>query len=442
MVEKERVSRAGASHAVQVVVVGAGLSGLVAARRLERDGVDVVVLEASDRVGGRTMSVTSALDSRLDLGGQWIGHDHHRVEALATELGLSQFPMHTGRLPSLVDGERKLRVASPSSVVAAAVLVIAGALARFGTPRRLDSLSVQAALDRVPGRRARRLLEVIALISWTADLDRLSVFAAANLIRCQGGLKAMLSTTGGAQDSLLVEGAGTMAEQLAAALGQRVHLGQPVISLHRDETGVTVRTPTQELRAAKVIVTVPPPVAQRIIHEPPLPAGRVRAQQDTNMGAVYKAIAVYGRPWWRERGNAELINLGQPGCAVFDSSPPDGPGHLCILVGGPEARALDGLSDAERRNAVLRPLAARLGPDVLRPAGWHEKAWHLDEYVGGGYIALPDLGAGPGILPAPSRPVGHLHWAGSETARDHPGYLDGAIEAGQNAALEVLEGLG
>ena len=442
MAKTERASRVSASHTVQVVVVGAGLSGLVAARRLQRDGVDVVVLEASDRVGGRTMSVTSALDSRLDLGGQWIGHDHHRAEALATELGLSQFPMHTGPLPSLVDGERKLRVAAPSTLMAAAVLVITGALARFGTPRRMDSLSVQAALNKVPGRRARRLLEVIALISWTADLDRLSVSSAVELIRHQHGFKAMLSTTGGAQDSLLIEGAGTMAAHLAAELGQRVHLSQPVVSLHRDETGVTVRTPSKELRAAKVIVTVPPPVARRITHEPPLPADRVRVQEGTHMGAVYKAIAVYERPWWREHGNAELFNLGQPGCAVFDTSPPDGPGHLCILVGGPEARALDGPSDAERRNAVLRPLAAHLGADVLRPTSWHEKAWHLDEYVGGGYIVLPNLGAGPGIWPTPSTRVGHLHWAGSETARDHPGYLDGAIEAGEHAAREVLEELG
>lgn len=442
MTEPKHATTPSTSDEVQVVVVGAGLSGLVAARELQRRGVDVVVLEAADRVGGRAMSETSALGSRLDVGGQWIGHDHDRVKELAAELELRAYPMHTGKVPTVLDGARKMRIASPSTVVAAVVLVTLGALARLGTPRRWDRLSVQAALAKVPGRRARRLLEVIALISWTADLDRLSVSAATELIRHQGGLKTMLSTKGGAQDSLLVEGAGTIAERLAAELGPRVRLGQPVVSLHRDATGVTVHTPSQELRAAKVIVTVPAPVAARITHDPALPAWRAEAEQHTHMGSVYKAIAVYERPWWREHRSAELIMLGDPGFAVFDSSPPEGPGHLAILVGGPTARALDRLSVADRSAAVLGPIAEYLGPEALQPASWHEKAWHLDEHAGGGYIVLPDLGAGPGIWPTPSTPVGHLHWAGTETADDHPGYLDGAIEAGNRAAREVIEDLG
>lgn len=429
------------SEAVRVVVVGAGLSGLVAARELQRRGVDVIVLEAADRAGGRAMSETSALGSRLDVGGQWIGHDHQRVKQLASELGLHLYPMHTAPVPTLLDGGRKLRLASPSTVVVGLTLLTLGVLARVGTPRRWDALSVQDALAKVPGRRARRLLEAIASISWTADLDRLSVSAAAELVRRQGGLTTMLRTKGGAQDSLVLEGAGTLAERLVVELGTRVRLGQPVVSLRRDETGVAVRTPTQVLSATKVIVTVPPPVATEITHEPPLPPDRVNVQERTHMGTVYKAVAVYAGPWWREHRNAELIMLGNPGCAVFDSSPPDGPGHLTILVGGPQGRALDGLSVAERRATVLRPIAEHLGPEALEPASWHEKAWHLDEHVGGGYIALPDLGSGPRMWPTLTTPVGHIHWAGAETGDDHPGYLDGAIESGNRAALEVIEAL-
>ncbi|WP_183092457.1 flavin monoamine oxidase family protein [Nocardioides stalactiti] len=423
---------------VQVVVVGAGLSGLVAARRLQQEGVDVVVLESADRVGGRSMSVTTALGSRLDLGGQWIGHDHHRVKLLAAELGLTEFRMRTPAAPALRHGPRRLPYLAPSSLLAVLVLAVAALLGWRGAPRRWTSLSVDRALRRVPCRRTRRLLEVIALISWTADLDRVSVFTAAQMIRAQGGVRTMLSTKGGAQEGLLVEGAGSLAERIAADLGHRVHLGEPVLALDRDETGVTVRTPARTLRAVKVVVSVPPPIAHRIEHQPPLPEDRVRAEKQTFMGSVYKAIAVYPDPWWRARGDAELIDLGDPGCAVFDSSPPDGPGHLCFLVGGAEARSLDALTEAERRALLLGAAAAHLGADALEPAGWHEKAWHVDEHVGGGYLALPDLGAGREVWPPPSAALGHLHWAGTESAVDHPGYLDGAIEAGERAAGEVL----
>jgi monoamine oxidase len=88
-----------------------------------------------------------------------------------------------------------------------------------------------------------------------------------------------------------------------------------------------------------------------------------------------------------------------------------------------------------------RPAIPHVGPEVVEPAGWHEKSWHLDEFAGGGYIALPNPGTTDGLVPMSSVPIGDIHWAGSETASDHPGYLDGAIEAGERAATEVIEAL-
>lgn len=437
-------SEAGSAVDATVVVVGAGLSGLTAARELRRRGVDVVVLEAAERVGGRTMSETSALGSRLDVGGQWIGHDHHRVTRLADELGLTPFPMHTGPLPKVVHGPRRLPVLSPPMVVAGLVLAVVGlltGLGRLGRSDRWNDRTVASWLGKVPGRTARRLLEVVAAASWTADLDRFSVAAMIAMIRSQGGLRTILSTKGGAQESLVVEGVGTLAERIAAELGPSVQTGQRVTSLRRDDHGVTVRTPSQDLRAAKVIVSVPPPVAARITHQPPLPPGRAEVEQHTYMGSVYKAIAVYDEPFWRRDGRGELIVLDHPGTAVFDSSPPGGPGHLCLLVGGPDARALDHLDVTERRNLLLGPLATHIGPGVLAPSSWHERSWHLDEHAGGGYVSLPEPGRTSGFPPVPATPVGPIHWAGAETANDHPGYLDGAIEAGHRAAAEVIEGL-
>lgn len=427
-----------AEHDATVVVVGAGLSGLVAARELHRHGIDVVALEAADRIGGRVMTETSALGSRLDLGGQWIGHDHHRVTALASDLGATPFRMHTSAMPAVIDGPRRLPAASPSIFATVPILVGVEVLTRLGIHRRWNQTTIEAWLRRVPGRRTRRFLDVAAAVSWTADLDRFSVRAMGEMIRHQGGLRTMLSTRGGAQDSLVVEGMGTLVDALAAELGPRVRTEQQVTSIVRNARGITLQTAAGAVRAAKVIVTVPPPVAARIAHEPALPAERVALERNMYMGSVYKAIAVYDRPFWRERGGGEFLVLGEPGGGVFDTTVPGGPGHLCMLVGGPEARELDALGSDERRDVLLRRLVDHLGAEVLEPVSWHEKAWHRDEQAGGGYLALPVPGTTEGLPPVSSAPVGDLHWAGAETARDHPGYLDGAIESGLRAAGEVI----
>ncbi|MFF0454303.1 flavin monoamine oxidase family protein [Nocardia africana] len=428
-------------RAVTVAVIGAGMAGLGAARELHRQGIDVVVLESASRPGGRVLAETTALGSRVDLGGQWIGHGHRRFEALAAELGTTAFVMHTPRRPAIVDGDTTLARASLAATIANATLLVWEITARLGAPRRWKTRSVQAWLRHVPNRRARRLLEVLVSVSTTADLDRLSIHAFLDTVRYQGGLATMLSTTGGAQESIVAEGAGTLAERLAAELNGRVVFDSTVTALHRDEAGVTIRSASGTYRATEVIVTVPPPSAAGIEHHPALPAERISLQDNTYMGSVYKAIAVYDRPFWREHGDAESMVLTEPGMAVFDTSPPRGPGHLCVLVAGPEARDLDELDDNARRTAVLGPIAAHLGPGILEPRGWHEKAWHRDRHAGGGYSALPSIGHEDGYFPAGAEPVGHIHWAGTETAAEHAGYIEGALESGERAAREVLTAL-
>lgn len=387
------------------------------------------------------MTETTALGSKVDLGGQWIGHDHHRVIALAAELGLTQYPMTTSKAPSIFQGSRRLRLASPAVAMAGIVLAGLELASRVGTTKRWNKVTARTALDRVPGSTARRLLEVAAMVSWTTDLDRLSVQGAARMIRNQHGLANMLATKGGAQDSLLVEGMGAITAGLASELGQRVVTGCRVSSIVRDDEGVTLHTSAGAVRAAKAIVAVPPPVAARISHQPPLPPERAAAEADMYMGTVYKALAVYDRPFWRDKGSAEFVFLDKPGRAIYDTTSPGGPGHLCVLVAGEDARGLDGLDAAQRRQVLLGPVADHFGPRILTPASWHEKSWHLDKFVEGGYVALPKPGTTGGYTPASCAPAGNLHWAGTETAVDHAGYFDGAIEAGARAAQEVLAAL-
>lgn len=419
-----------------VAIVGAGLSGLIAARELQRRGVDFLVLEAADRTGGRTLSETTALGSRIDIGGQWIGHNHHRVAALAAEIGATPFRMHTKGVPVLLRHRRRLSLAAPSVLLVVFALVAVQIFAWFPTPRRWQTKNIAGWLQKLPGTTARRLLEVIADISWTADPEKMTLKSMVNMIRRQGGLRTMLSTKGGAQDTLVKEGIGSLTEHLTREVAPRIRTGHRVTAIVQDDVGVTLETTQGAVRASKVIVTVPPPVARRIRFDPPLPTEITELQETTYMGSVFKAIAVYETPFWRDRVGGEFIVLDHPGRAVFDSGSPGGPGHLVILVGGQTARALDDVGPAQRRKMLLDDLVPHIGHEVLEPASWHEKSWHLDENVGGGYLALTCPGA-PAELPFPHTPIGNIHWAGTETAHDHPGYLDGAIESGLRVAGEI-----
>lgn len=434
--------------AAQVVVVGAGMSGLVAARQLVRAGLEVVVVEAADRVGGRMLTRTSALGSRLDLGGQWIGACHRRFTDLADELGTTRLQMHTPKTPGIVDrAGQVLPIASPTVLAAGAAVLAAESAARLPFP---TTGTVRSAIDRVPSAGARRLLEVLIEVATTGDPNRLSLPGLLDVIAALGGLTSMLRTRGGAQDSLIAEGAGELVERLTAALvrehPERLRLDTRVTAIDDRGPEVTVETTAGPLHARRVVVTVPPPMLDGVAFSPPLPAEQQAAIEATSMGSVYKAIAVYPTPFWREEpslssGHAEFVLLDEPGVATFDSSPPDGPGHLCLLVGGPDARSLDHLTPMERRDLLLGRLAAHLGDQVTAPADWHEKSWHLDAFAGGGYTTLPEPGSRAGHVPLPHTPAGRIHWAGTERASTKPGCIEGAIAAGERAADEVISSL-
>lgn len=427
----------------EVLVIGAGLAGLTAASELQERGIDVVVVEAGDRVGGRVTSTTSKLESHLDLGGQWIGHGHHRMTTLAEKAKGTVYKTFTRGLPRIIHCGRNIPPYSPSILLAVVYLVFIDLMSRIYVPRSCNTFTVGEAISKwVPTEIARQLLRLLATISSTAELQIYSVYALAQSIPLSGGLSTMLGTHGGAQDSLMAESMGSIVDKLVQEIGpSRIHINTPVTSIHHDDnTGVTARTASsQQYIASRIIVTIPPPMLRNVTFEPPLPVERQALQRNTRMGVVYKAIAVFERPFWRDSVGGEFLVLDDPVSGFFDSSPPNGPGHLCLLVGGTPARELDSLDAESRRTRVLGPLVPFMGREVLQPLEWHEKAWHLDEFCGGGYLAFPISSTSEGLLPMPHKPIGRIHWAGTETAQEHPGYMEGAVQTGERAALEVFE---
>jgi monoamine oxidase len=438
---------------VDVVVVGAGLSGLAAARRVRAAGLSVRVLEASDRVGGRVRTEPFA-GTYVDLGGQWIGPGQDRVAALIAELGLKTFPTHhAGRkvldldgkvgsyagaipsLPPLALAELELTIRKAESMIAGVPTV---------DPVATDAITVgEWARRRIWSRRVRALLAAAVKVVFGADPDEVSLLQFLSYAHAGGGLLRLIEIEGGAQESRVVGGTQAIAEGLAR--GTDVALGSPVRAIHQGPRGVTIATDAGPVTASRAIVAIPPALAARIAWDPALPADRDLLTQRLPMAGTIKCIALYDRPFWRDDGwSGEVVADGDPLTVVFDNTTAAASGIPSLLgfIVGRDARVWGARAPEARRDAVLAKLARWFGPRAARPVAYVDKDWGQEPFVRGCPIGV----AGPNVLSvhghALRAPCGRVHWAGTESATRHTGFMDGALTAGERAADEVIAELG
>jgi monoamine oxidase len=206
---------------------------------------------------------------------------------------------------------------------------------------------------------------------------------------------------------------------------------------------VELHTPRGVWEAKRVIVAVPPTLAGRIRYQPHLPAQRDQLMQRVPMGSVIKCMAVYDEPFWRRDGLSGMATSDTgPVKLTFDNSPPSGkPGVMLGFIEGQEARDLLGASRNKRRKAVLDAMARFFGNRVHHTIGYAEKSWAEDPWTRGCYVGYYPPGVLTGYRNAINAPTGAIHWAGTETASEWNGYMDGALQSGERAAGEVLSKL-
>jgi monoamine oxidase len=449
---------------VDVVVVGGGLSGLACARRLLAAGASVRVLEARDRVGGRTLSRRLG-GGTFDLGGQWLGPGQTRVAALADELGLATFPTHVAgkKLLAASGGAPRPYEGTIPALPPLALLDLQQALlraeraARAVPADRPTAARGAAALDaRSLGEWMRRTMlsasarEVFAAairVVFGAEPDELSLLWVLAYASGAGGLMRLVETEHGAQERRFVDGAQALSTRLVARLeataggGGVLRLAAPVRAIAQEPAGVRVRSDAGEFRAGRVVVAVPPTLAARIDFEPGLPAPHDQLRQRWAAGATVKCLALYDRAFWRERGlSGEAVFTRGPVSVTFDNGAHDGaqPCLVAFVVGDP-ARRWSLQPEGARREAVLAALARAFGAEAARPSLYVEQDWSAERWSRGCPVSSPGAGAlAAAGADALRGPVGRIHWAGTETARQWPGYLEGALEAGERAADEVL----
>ncbi|HTT86730.1 MAG TPA: FAD-dependent oxidoreductase [Acidimicrobiales bacterium] len=457
-------------HECEVLVIGAGYAGLSAARELARAGVDVRVVEARDRVGGRVWTTATSSGALVDHGGQWIGPGQSLLQKVADEYGAETFPTFTtGEGVEWRAGTRATYAGLvPTSDPAAAAdgveaifeLDLAAREVPLEAPwdapdaKGLDAQTLGSWLAASVGAAGARALITSAVKSiFGAEPGELSLLFTLFYLHSGGGLMNLARTTNGAQERRFVDGAQRCALRMAAELGDRVALSSPVVALSHGPDGVLATVERRErgeephrlaVRARRAVVAMPPALSVRLSWSPPLPGLRDQLATRAPMGSVTKVHAVYDRPFWRDDGlNGQVVSDEGALRVTFDDSPPDAShGILVGFIAGEECRTLDGAGPEERAARAVADLVRYFGPRAASPVEVVQQHWPAEPYTRGGPVAVFSPGLLTGFGPALRAPVGPVHWAGTETATEWCGYIDGALSSGVRAAAEVVASLG
>lgn len=469
---------------VDVIIVGAGLAGLSAASELHRAGLSFIILEARDRVGGKTWSQAVPGDEKaiVDLGVAWMNDvNQSRVYTLAKRFGAEILEQNTTGLCVLQDANGDCstfpygelpKVSMPTNPVedlanmAQFNAATAQDVARIRDmveedchtldPTRpqnteWDSMTFEAYL-RSRGASTESLATATVWTRAMLGQDPRDISALYFLTYCKsgGGLLQMRSDRkGGGQHLRIRQGMQSIAIGLAESLPRdSIRLSSPVSSITQDgSSGVEVTTGQKTLRARKAIVTVPSPVLNTISFTPKLPAPKKLWAESSTYGYYTKAMMIFRSPFWVQKGYCGLIqSFTGPASVIRDtSSLPDKKYVLTCFMSGDPGRAWAALPTGQREKALVQQIGKLFGAETEAATGFVDLVtyeWVNDEFSGWG---CPCIALTPGVLDtvggAVSEPTGNLHFAGTETAVRWRGYMEGAIESGERAGAEVVKGL-
>jgi monoamine oxidase len=443
---------------VDVCVVGAGFAGLGAAWRLHQAGKEVVVLEARDRVGGRSFTELLPDGTHIDRGCGWIGAGHDLAYGLAAEMGVDTYPTFCEGEHIVMSGGKPTRYKGtvPLQINVLQLANLGVALTRLNqmakkvpaeTPwtatnaNDWDNQTLGGWLESNTAKGAGRdMLRASLGDLFTSELSEVSLLGGLHLLSSNQGFERLVSVKNGHQESRVVGGTQAILNAVHERLGDAVRLSSPVRAVSQNGDAVEVASDDVAVRARRAIVAVPVWLSERIWWDPPLPRDRAQLIQRLPTGEVWKFHFVYDTPWWREEGlSGQSLDTRSHMPVTLDAcgpSPP--PGVLFGVCGGPESRALAKMTPEARRETLVKELSARFGPKFGRFEHYIEQDWTAENWTRGGMITHFPPGVLTSLGHALRAPAGRVHWAGTETAINFMGTFNGALESGQRAAEEVL----
>ncbi len=442
-----------------VIIVGAGLSGLYAARELKKAGLEPLILEANDRTGGKILTESPIPGIPLEIGAQWIGDTHARMFRLAAELGVETYPQFdegdtkyelcgTGVL-----GQTEFQtrfdedVASVNRVLAELDTLAAtvSADAPWLAPRAAewDAITAGAWYD-AQGLSpiARTLLEICTVGILAVPTVEVSFLHLLFTIQtCGVGAALFAEEEGGAQTTRFVGGTTQIPDRLAAQLDGHIVLEAPVQTIEHTADSVTVHCRGgRTFRGRHAVVAIAPALAGRILYDPPLSGVRDQLTQRMPHGSAMKAFFVYDEPFWRTEGyNGQFISDVGPARMSNDTCiPGNDAGVVLAFLEGEQARTYGRWPQSERREALTAQMVRIFGPKAANPVAYADGEWSGRQWTRGCYNAnmgpLVWTNYGQQLTP----PVGRIHWASTDTATQWSAYMEGAVDAAERVVAEIV----
>lgn len=407
-----------------VIIIGAGIAGLQTANLLRKK--KVLVLEARDRVGGRTFTNNEG----IDLGGQWIGSPQKRIMKLVKDLDIPIFPQFAqGKNISNFNNVLKTNETSISNVDVDTEKIVE-ILSKMELDPELDKISAKTFLEKFNN---PEIVDWLFKVCTCVESRDISLLYWLYFLKTCGGYNNIANITNGAQEYRIKGGSMNISKKLAQNIN--IVFNSPVRKIDQSDPNC-IRVETihgKVFETFKVIVTVPLNMNKYITYLPPLPYRKRAIHFNNQMGSVIKIIVTYPSPFWREKGfSGEIISNVSPIFLSYDCSTPDYFGIVCFLCGD-EVK-----NRTIQKEDILEGLKKYFGDErALHPNNYYEKDWTQDEWSQGCYFAVLNKGILSKIGKELQKPFGNIHWAGTETANEWMGYMEGALESAERVFKEI-----
>ncbi|MGO2633908.1 MAG: flavin monoamine oxidase family protein [Galactobacter sp.] len=447
-----------------VVIVGAGPSGLTAALELQKAGKTVAVLEARERVGGRTWTDTMN-GATIEIGGQWISPDQGALYSLADELGIDTFERWKAGKSVFIgaDGVRHEYEGEDFPVSENTVAEINKLIAK------MDELAATVDPDRPWDAPNAKELDTISFHHWLASqtddaeaVECVGLFIAGGMLtkpaKTFSALQALLMAASAGsfsnlvdEDFILDRRLSTSMQGVSLAVAERVgqeniFLDNPMLKLEWSEADgghVVAHGSTVTVQAKRVIMAIPPNLYTRPSFVPPLPRWQQVTHQHQSMGLVIKVHAVYDTPFWREKGlSGTCFSPSSLVQEIYDNTfHTDDNGTLVGFVSDEKADAMWALSEDERKQAILGDMARFLGEEALDTKLFYLSDWGSEEWTRGAYATSYDLGGLHRFGPTQNDAVGPIYFSSSDLAGEGYQHVDGAVRMGRRTAARIVADL-